>query len=220
MRILLIEDDKLIGDGVRAGLIKLGFSIDWFTDGIQGKNAISSAPYDAVILDLSLPGIDGLEILRSWRQNKISTPVLILTARDAIEQRVTGLQAGADDYLCKPFALAELGARLQSLIRRSHGQATSELCHNDVCYDPASKQVTKAGQPVSLTAKEMVVLELFLHNGDRVLSKNLIQEKLYSWDDDVSSNTVEVHIHNLRRKLGNDFIRTVYGAGYSLGNAS
>lgn len=220
MRILLIEDDKLIGDGVKAGLSKLGFNIDWFTDGVLGQKAILSAPYDAVILDLSLPGIDGLDILRSWRHNKMNTPVLILTARDAIEQRVIGLQSGADDYLCKPFALAELGARLQSLIRRSHGQATEELRHNDVCFYPATKQVTKSGQSVALTAKEMVVLELFLHNRDRVLSKNLIQEKLYSWDNDVSSNTVEVHIHNLRRKLGNDFIRTVYGAGYSLGTES
>lgn len=220
MRILLIEDDKLIGDGVRAGLVKLGFSVDWFTDGIIGKNALPSAPYDAVVLDLSLPGIDGLDILQFWRHSNLDTPVLVLTARDAIEQRVIGLQAGADDYLCKPFALAELAARLQSLIRRSHGQASSELCHNDVCFNPATRQVTKAGQTISLTAKEMVVLELFLHNRDRVLSKNLIQDKLYSWDDDVSSNTVEVHIHNLRRKLGNDFIRTVYGAGYSLGTSS
>jgi two-component system response regulator QseB len=217
MRILLIEDDKLIGDGIRAGLLKLGFSVDWFADGVLGKNAISSAPYDAVVLDLSLPGIDGLDILQGWRHNKLDTPVLILTARDAIEQRVLGLQTGADDYLCKPFALAELGARLQSLIRRSHGQATAELCHNEVCFNPSTRQVTKAGQPIALTAKEIVVLELFLHNRHRVLSKNLIQEKLYSWDDDVSSNTVEVHIHNLRRKLGNGFIRTVYGAGYSLG---
>ena len=217
MRILLIEDDKLIGDGVRAGLTKLGFSVDWFTDGVVGKNALLSAPYDAVVLDLTLPGIDGLDILQYWRQSKQDTPVLILTARDAIEQRVTGLQAGADDYLCKPFALAELGARLQSLIRRSYGQATAELQHNDVIFYPATRQVTKAGNSIQLTAKEMIVLELFLHNKERVLSKSLIQEKLYSWDDDVNSNTVEVHVHNLRRKLGNDFIRTIYGAGYALG---
>lgn len=218
MRILLIEDEKLIGDGITAGLKKMGFSVDWFTDGVTGQNALSSAPYDAVVLDLSLPKIDGLDVLRHWRQNQLDTPVLILTARDAIEQRVAGFQTGADDYLCKPFALAELVARLQALIRRNHGQTSADLQHGSVTFSPASRQVTKDGEVVVLTGKETKLLELFLHNKDRVLPKVLIQEKLYSWNDDVSSNTVEVHIHNLRRKLGNDFIRTVYGAGYTLGN--
>ena len=136
MRILLVEDDKLIGDGIKAGLSKMGFSIDWFTAGLEGKNALYSAPYDAAILDLTLPGIDGLDILREWRDNGRHEPVLILTARDALSQRVEGLRLGADDYLCKPFALIEVAARLEALIRRAHGQSSSELRHGKVSLDP------------------------------------------------------------------------------------
>lgn len=218
MRILLIEDDALIGDGLCIGLKKLGFTLDWFKDGIQGENALSLAPYDAVVLDLSLPKKDGLAVLKSWRQQGITTPVLILTARDAIEQRVSGLQNGADDYLCKPFALAELAARIQALIRRNHQQVAAELCHLDVSYHPQTQEVHQAGRLVVLTAKEIRLLELFLLNSNKVLTRDLIQEKLYSWTDDVVSNTVDVYIHNLRKKLGSHFIKTVYGAGYALGN--
>ncbi|MEL5642219.1 quorum sensing response regulator transcription factor QseB [Serratia bockelmannii] len=219
MRILLIEDDKLIGDGIKAGLTKLGFNLDWFTDGVVGKNALDSAPYDAVILDLSLPGLDGLDLLRQWRQAGQDVPVLILTARDALEQRVSGLQSGADDYLCKPFALAEVAARLQALIRRRHGQLMPQLTHGNVVFDSATRSVSCNGEPVTLTPRELAVLELFLHNKGRVLARLLIQEKLYNWDDEVSSNAVEVHIHHLRRKLGNGFIRTIHGVGYTLGDA-
>ncbi|VXD00563.1 DNA-binding response regulator in two-component regulatory system with QseC [Enterobacterales bacterium 8AC] len=219
MRILLIEDDKLIGDGLKAGLTKLGFNLDWFTDGAIGKNALGSAPYDAVILDLSLPGLDGLDLLRQWRQAGQDVPVLILTARDALEQRVTGLQSGADDYLCKPFALAEVAARLQALIRRRHGQLAPQLVHGSVVFDVAARTVSHNGEVVTLTPRELAVLELFLNNKGRVLARPLIQEKLYNWDDEVSSNAVEVHIHHLRRKLGNGFIRTVHGVGYTLGDA-
>lgn len=218
MRVLLIEDDKLIGDGIKAGLSKLGFNIDWFTDGMIGKNALESAPYDAVILDLSLPGIDGLDLLRLWRQAGHDEPVLILTARDALEQRVSGLQNGADDYLCKPFALTEVAARLLALIRRRHGQLKPKWVHGNVVFDTASRSVSCNGEPVTLTPRELEVLELFLLNKDRVLARTLIQEKLYNWDDEVSSNAVEVHIHHLRRKLGNGFIRTVHGVGYTLGD--
>lgn len=218
MRILLIEDDKLIGDGIKMGLTKLGFSLDWFTDGIAGKNALSSAPYDAVILDLSLPGIDGLTLLKQWRAEGQDVPILILTARDALEQKVDGLQAGADDYLCKPFALAEVAARLQALIRRRHGQLSPQITHGEVVFDLASRSVSLKGETVILTPREVAVLELFLNNKGRVLARPLIQEKLYNWDDDVSSNAVEVHIHHLRRKLGNNFIRTVHGIGYTLGD--
>lgn len=217
MRILLIEDDKLIGDGIKAGLTKLGFNLDWFTDGAVGKNALGSAPYDAVILDLSLPGLDGLDLLRQWRQAGQDVPVLILTARDALEQRVSGLQSGADDYLCKPFALAEVAARLQALIRRRHGQLMPQLTHGNVVFDSATRSVSCNGEQVTLTPRELAVLELFLHNKGRVLARPLIQEKLYNWDDEVSSNAVEVHIHHLRRKLGNGFIRTIHGVGYTLG---
>lgn len=218
MRILLIEDDKMIGDGIKAGLSKLGFTLDWFTDGITGKNALDSAPYDAVILDLSLPGMDGMQLLREWRQSGRDIPVLILTARDALEQRVGGLQAGADDYLCKPFALVEVAARLEALIRRRHGQVTPKINHGRLEFDPASRSVTLAGESIVLTSKEVAVLELFLRNKSRVLQRQTLEEKLYSWDQEVSSNAVEVHIHHLRRKLGNGFIRTVHGVGYVLGD--
>ncbi|MDR6249707.1 response regulator [Klebsiella variicola] len=188
MRILLVEDDKLIGDGIKAGLSKMGFSIDWFTAGLEGKNALYSAPYDAAILDLTLPGIDGLDILREWRDKGRHEPVLILTARDALSQRVEGLRLGADDYLCKPFALIEVAARLD-------------------------------GESLVLKPKEFALLELLLRNAGRVLPRKLIEEKLYTWDDEVSSNAVEVHVHHLRRKLGSGFIRTVHGIGYTLGDA-
>lgn len=219
MRILLIEDDKIIGDGIKVGLSQLGFTLDWFSDGKLGKQALGSAPYDAVILDLSLPGIDGLDLLREWRQAGEDVLVLILTARDALSQRVDGLQSGADDYLCKPFALAEVAARLQALIRRRHGQLSAQLTHGRLVFDTAARSVTLDGALVTLTPRELAVLELFLHNKGRVLARPLIQEKLYSWDDEVSSNAVEVHIHHLRRKLGNGFIRTVHGVGYTLGDA-
>jgi len=217
MRILLIEDDRLIGDGIKTGLSKLGFSVDWFTQGDEGLHALSAAPYDAVVLDLSLPEIDGMEILRQWRQQGRDEPVLILTARDALAQRVTGLQQGADDYLCKPFALSEVAARLQALIRRRHGQLTPTLQHGGVILEPSSHSVTLNGQPLAMKARELALLELFLLNPGRVLTRAALEEKLYGWDDDVSSNAVEVHIHHLRKKLGSEFIRTVHGVGYTLG---
>lgn len=219
MRILVIEDDRLIGDGIKAGLSKLGFSIDWFTEGEAGQAALSAAPYDAVVLDLSLPGIDGLDILRGWRQQGRDEPVLILTARDALEQRVAGLQQGADDYLCKPFALSEVAARLQALIRRRHGQLLPVLSHGAVTMETGSHTVTLNGEPLPLKARELALLELFLLNNGRVLTRSQLEEKLYSWDEDVSSNAVEVHIHHLRKKLGSQFIRTVHGVGYTLGAA-
>ena len=218
MRILLVEDDKLIGDGIKAGLTKLGFSLDWFTEGETGRAALYSAPYDAVVLDLTLPGIDGLQILREWREQGRSEPVLILTARDALNQRVEGLRLGADDYLCKPFALIEVAARLEALVRRSHGQARSELRHG-VTLDPSRLVASLNGETLVLKPKEFALLELLMRNAGRVLPRKLIEEKLYTWDDEVSSNAVEVHVHHLRRKLGSDFIRTVHGIGYTLGDA-
>lgn len=218
MRILLIEDDRLIGDGIKVGLTVYGYSVDWFTDGLQGQQALPMADYDAVILDLGLPKIDGMDILTTWRKNGQQEPVIILTARDAIEQRVKGLQCGADDYLCKPFALEELLARLQTIIRRTHGLTSSELIYEDIRLNIASRQVTQNNQIVSLTTKEVNILEFFLLNPNRLLTRELLQEKLYSWDIDVNSNTVDVYIHNLRKKLGNKIIKTVYGAGYILGS--
>ncbi|MCL6326110.1 quorum sensing response regulator transcription factor QseB [Pectobacterium polaris] len=219
MRILLIEDDRLIGDGLKAGLNKLGFNIDWFMEGKAGAAALKSAPYDAVVLDLSLPGMDGMDILRQWRQAGHDEPVLILTARDALEQRVEGLQRGADDYLCKPFALTEVAARLQALIRRRHGQLQPTLTHGAVSLEPGSRSVTLNNEPLILKSRELALLELFLLNPNRILTRAQLEEKLYGWDDDVSSNAVEVHIHHLRKKLGSGFIRTVHGVGYILGEA-
>ncbi|APC13785.1 MULTISPECIES: quorum sensing response regulator transcription factor QseB [Providencia] len=218
MRILLIEDDRLIGDGLKVGLTQLGFSVDWFMDGKLGQLALFDAPYDAVVLDLSLPNIDGMDILAHWRKQGRDEPVLILTARDALEQRVQGLQRGADDYLCKPFALMEVMARLQALIRRRSGQLTPKLTHGDVEMDPSGMTVTVKGEPVQLKGKELALLSLFMHNPNKILSRGLIEEKLYNWEEEVSSNSVEVHIHHLRRKLGNTFIRTVHGVGYRLGD--
>lgn len=219
MRILLIEDDTLIGDGLKVGLTKLGFSVDWFVSGEAGFQALAAAPWDAVVLDLSLPERDGLDILRQWRQQGQDVPVLILTARDALDQRVQGLQLGADDYLCKPFALTEVAARLQALIRRRHGQLQPELKHGKVVMAPGSHSVLYDGEAVSLKSRELALLELFLRNPGRVLTRSQLEEKLYSWDEDVSSNAVEVHIHHLRKKLGSQFIRTVHGVGYTLGAA-
>ncbi|WP_409075021.1 quorum sensing response regulator transcription factor QseB [Pantoea sp. C3] len=220
MRILLIEDDRLIGDGIKAGLSKLGFSVDWFVSGEAGFQALAAAPWDAVILDLSLPERDGLDILRQWRQQGHDVPVLILTARDALDQRVEGLQLGADDYLCKPFALTEVAARLQALIRRRHGQVQPELRHGNVVLSPGNHSVMMDGEAIELKSRELALLELFMLNPSRVLTRSQLEEKLYNWDDDVSSNAIEVHIHHLRKKLGSRFIRTVHGVGYTLGEAA
>ncbi len=217
MRILLIEDDSLIGEGLKLGLTKSGFSVDWFTDGKTGLDALSSAPYDAVVLDLTLPKMDGLEVLQSWRRANQDVPVLILTARDTLDERITGLQRGADDYLCKPFALAEVVARLQALIRRRYGHTNPVIEHSLVKFDPNQRKVFLKDQEVTLTTREYNLLELFMHNKDRVLTRSSIEEKLYTWDDEVSSNALEVHIYNLRQKLGKQFIRTVHGVGYALG---
>ncbi|EJZ0946547.1 two-component system response regulator QseB [Escherichia albertii] len=217
MRILLIEDDMLIGDGIKTGLSKMGFSVDWFTEGRQGKEALYSAPYDAVILDLTLPGMDGRDILREWRNKGQREPVLILTARDTLAERVEGLRLGADDYLCKPFALIEVAARLEALMRRTNGLASNELRHGNVMLDPGKRIATLAGESLTLKPKEFALLELLMRNVGRVLPRKLIEEKLYTWDEEVTSNAVEVHVHHLRRKLGSDFIRTVHGIGYTLG---
>ncbi|QBQ63501.1 response regulator [Actinobacillus indolicus] len=217
MRILLIEDDSLIGEGLKLGLTKSGFSVDWFTDGKTGLDALSSAPYDAVVLDLTLPKMDGLDVLQNWRRANQDVPVLILTARDTLDERITGLQRGADDYLCKPFALAEVVARLQALIRRRYGHTNPVIEHSLVRFDPNQRKVFLKDQEVTLTTREYNLLELFMHNKDRVLTRSSIEEKLYTWDDEVNSNALEVHIYNLRQKLGKQFIRTVHGVGYTLG---
>lgn len=219
MRILLIEDDPLIGDGLKIGLEKLGFSVDWFTDGAEGEEALLQTPYAAVILDLGLPKKDGLEILQDWRRQNKNEPVLILTARGDVDQRIAGLNSGADDYLGKPFALKEVQARLNALIRRSGGQAAAVIKYKDIEFNPQTRKVLQNGKEVVLAPKELALLELLLLNKNRVLSKEVIENKIYSWDEEVSSNAVEVHIHHLRKKLGKDVVKTVNKIGYILEDA-
>lgn len=219
MRILLIEDDKLIGEGLKLGLSKNQFAVDWFTDGKLGFDALFSAEYDAVVLDLSLPKMDGLDILKNWRKENQDIPVLILTARDTLDDRILGFNLGADDYLCKPFALMEVIVRLQALVRRRYQQSSTEIQVGELQLDSASHNVTLAGQEVKLTAKEFQLLELLVASKERILSRVFIEEKLYSWDDDVNSNALEVHIHSLRKKLGKSWIKTIHGVGYKLGSA-
>lgn len=220
MRILLIEDDKLIGEGLKLGLSKLNFVVDWFTDGKLGYQALASADYDAVVLDLTLPKMDGLAILKQWRKENQDIPVLILTARDTLDELILGFQTGADDYLCKPFALMEVAVRLQALIRRRYHQSSSEIEIGSLKVDSHKQTVSLANQPINLTAKEFQLLLLFVNNPDRVLSRSTIEEKLYSWDSEVSSNALEVYIYNLRKKLGSHWIKTVHGIGYKLGKES
>lgn len=219
MRVLLVEDDTLIGNGLKVGLFGHGFSVDWFKDGIIGRDALSSADYDAVLLDLSLPGADGLDILQGWRMSGNAIPILILTARDALGQKVEGLNLGADDYLCKPFDLEEVAARLRALIRRSHGAPTRLLGHGPVNFNPESRTVLLDGKTIALGSKEVMLVELLLLNKQSVLSKSVIEEKLYPWGEEVSSNSVEVLVHRIRRKLGSGFIKTIHAVGYTLGDA-
>ena len=220
MRILLIEDDTLIGNGLKMGLPAMGFAVDWFKEGPLGMQALESATYDAAILDLGLPGMDGLDVLKQWRAAGLDVPVLILTARDAISQRVEGLNLGADDYLGKPFDLDEVAARLRALVRRRLGVTSHQLSHGAVSFDPQTRTVSLNGQPVALGQKEVMLVELLLLNRQSVLSRSAIEEKIYPWGEEVSSNSVEVLVHRIRRKLGSGFIKTVHSVGYTLGDAS
>ncbi len=219
MRLLIVEDDPLLGDALSTGLRQSGYAVDWFRDGSQADAALSVAPYDVVVLDLGLPGADGLEWLRRWRSAGRTIPVLILTARDAVDQRVAGLDGGADDYLVKPITIDELGARLRATIRRATGRAQSVWQHGELEYDPAAKTVRWQGRPVELTARELALLEALLAHPQRVLSKSHLQEKLYDWSgSEPGSNTLEVHVHHLRRKIDPGIVRTVRGVGYALGS--
>ncbi|WP_406850351.1 response regulator [Chromobacterium phragmitis] len=217
MRILVVEDDAQIGDGLKMGLQQLGFAVDWLRDGRQALAALPAAPYDAVVLDLGLPGMDGMDILAAWRRAGRDEPVLVLTARDALADRVGGLDAGADDYLAKPFALSEVAARLRALTRRRHGQCGPR--HRVQAEPPMAEQraATLDGAPLELTARELALLELLLSSKGRVLPRELIEEKLYGWGQELESNALEVHVHHLRKKLGAGFIRTLRGIGYTLG---
>jgi two-component system response regulator QseB len=219
MRILIVEDDPLLGDGLASGLGSLGFAVDWFRDGSTADGALATVPYDAIMLDLSLPGGDGMQWLARWRRQGNSTPVLILTARDALDARVAGLDSGADDYLVKPVELAELAARLRATTRRARGRPEPLWRHGALEYDPAGKRVSWRGQPVELTSREMALLEVLLANPRRVLSREQLFEKLYAWDHAIESNAIEVYVHHLRRKIDPGIVRTVRGVGYALGAA-
>jgi len=214
MRTLLVEDDALLGDGVKAGLAQAGFAVDWVRDGVAAELALRTGEYGVVVLDLGLPRLSGLELLRRLRASGKKTPVLILTARDAVDDRVKGLDSGADDYLVKPFDLHELAARLRALVRRSGGEAAPVLRAGGVELDPAARRVTFRGAPVDLPAREFSLLHALMLAAGRVLTRERLAERLYSWGEEIESNAIDVHIHHLRRKLAPGVIRTVRGVGY------
>ena len=214
MRILLAEDDDLLGSGLRAGLTQHGFAVDWVRDGVAAERELLAQQHEAAVLDLGLPRQDGLDALAAVRAKGVRTPVLVLTARDAIDARIQGLDGGADDYIVKPVDLGELAARLRALVRRAHGVPTTLLTLGDVALDPAARQVWRGGEPVELSVREFDLLHVFMLQAGRVLSRAQLEQHLYKWGSEVSSNAVEVHIHNLRRKLRAELIETVRGVGY------
>ncbi|MEP7183574.1 MAG: response regulator [Betaproteobacteria bacterium] len=214
MRLLVVEDDRLLGDGIRAGLAQAGFAVDWVEDGRAAELALDAEPYALVVLDLGLPRRSGLEVLAGLRARGNRVPVLILTARDTVTDRVGGLDAGADDYLVKPFDLAELTARVRALVRRSAGGADPVLRVADVTLDPVARAVTRAGRSIDLAPREFALLHELMRHAGRVLSRERLERSLYPWDEEPGSNAIEVHVHHLRRKLGADLIRTRRGAGY------
>ncbi len=219
MRILLVEDDRMLGDGVQAGLGAAGFTVDWVRDGEAALAALAGEGFAAVLLDLGLPRRDGLSVLASLRSAGNAVPVMILTARDQISDKVRGLDLGADDYMVKPFDLDELAARLRALVRRSSGRADACLRHGELVIDPAARTVTLRGEVVSLTGREFDLLSVLLDAAGRVLTRRVLEEQLYTWGEAVESNALEVHIHHLRRKLGSELIRTVRGVGYLIDEA-
>ena len=216
MRVLVVEDDPLLGDALAAGLRQRQFDVDWVRDGIAAEHALRGESFAAVVLDLGLPRLDGLDLLRKERARGMHTPVLVLTARDAIEDRVRGFDTGADDYVLKPVDLDELAARLRALVRRSRGEPAPVLEIAGIRLDPAERTVAFRGRPVELQAREFNLLQEFMLNAGRVLSRRQLEERLYAWGEEVESNAVEVHVHHLRRKLSPTLIRTVRGVGYVL----
>lgn len=219
MRILLVEDDPLLGDGIREGLLDAGFTVDWITDGQHAASALAiETSFDAVVLDLNLPGLSGLEVLRGLRQRNHALPVLILTARDGVDDRIQGLDSGADDYLTKPFALGELAARLRALLRRHQPDSSHLLQHDDIMLDPSRQHVTRAGVPLTLTAREYQLLWLLIRSYPHLLSRDQIESRLYGWEGGNESNALEVHLSHLRKKLGRDAIVNVRGLGWRLGD--
>jgi len=216
MRVLVVEDDPLLGDATQAGLRQAGFTVDWVTDGAAAATRLATESFSAVVLDLGLPRLSGLDLLRRLRRQGNPVPVLILTARDTTTDRITGLDAGADDYLIKPFDLGELAARLRALVRRAAGLAGPTLRVGSLDLDPVAHRVHFRGKEVELSAREFALLQCFMLEAGRVQTRGQLEERLYAWGEEVESNTIEVYVHHLRRKLAPDVIRTVRGVGYLL----
>jgi DNA-binding response OmpR family regulator len=220
MRILLAEDDTLLGDGLRVGLRQAGFQVDWVRDGMAAERELRAQPYAAVVLDLGLPRLDGLDVLSRVRDAGVNTPVLVLTARDGVPDRIRGLDAGADDYVVKPVDLDELAARLRALVRRAHGQTQERLRQGELELDPGTRSVQRAGQAVTLSTREFDLLHALMLAAGRVLTRDQLEHSLYAWGQEVDSNAVEVHIHHLRRKIGAEAIQTVRGVGYAMARSA
>ena len=216
MRLLLIEDDPMIGRAVRLGLSAAGFVVDWINDGPGGRSALTNGVYDALVLDLGLPGVDGLTLLQELRARREAIPVLIISARDAVPDRIAGLNAGADDYLLKPFDLDELVARVRALLRRHANAASVEMVAGALRIDPVARVATLAEHELTLTGKEFALLEALLRRPGAVLSRDRLEESLYGWGEEIGSNAIEVHLHNLRRKLGPHVIKNIRGVGYRI----
>lgn len=218
MRILIVEDDTMLGDGLQRGLKLMGHAVDWFSSCAEADRAVAAVHYDAVLLDLGLPDDDGIALLKRWRQQGRTVPVVVLTARDAVQSRIGGLDAGADDYLVKPVDLDELAARLRAVTRRAAGMPEPVWRHGPLEYQPAARLATWQGKTVDLTSRESMLLELLLTYPNRVLTREFLRDKLYDWEKGSESNTLEVHIHHMRRKLHPGIVRTLRGAGYTLGS--
>ena len=216
MRLLLVEDDAVLGDAIQTGLSQEKYTTDWVKDGHSAGLALKNETFDLVVLDLGLPQRSGLDVLKDLREGNNPIPVLILTARDTVSDRVQGLDTGADDYLTKPFDMDELVARIRALLRRSSGRANPVLIHGNIVLDPASHQVTNNGAVIELSGREFAILQVLLEFSGKVMSRSRLEEELYGWSSDVESNTVEVYIHHLRKKLGSSLIRTIRGVGYMI----
>ncbi len=214
MRILLVEDDDLLGNGIKKSLTREGYQVDWLTDGKQGLTALKTDNFEIVLLDLGLPGMGGLELLSAIRKQHNPTPVLILTARDSLDDKIAGLDSGADDYLVKPFEMAELKARMRALSRRQHGHSEPTIEYGRIHVNPANMEVKLDGKEVVLGRREFTLLMEFINHPGQVLSRVKLEDVVYGWDGDVESNSIEVHIHHLRKKLYPEFIKTVRGMGY------
>jgi two-component system, OmpR family, response regulator QseB len=216
MRVLLVEDDEFLGDGVRNGLTQYHYTVDWVKDGQSAQQAVVSENFDIVVLDIGLPHKSGIEVLKTMRSRNIATPVVILTARETVEDQVLGLDAGADDYVVKPFDLGALCARMRALLRRTASRVEPVLAYGSISLDPASHTVHVNGELINISRREFTLLQKLLENAGRVLSREHLTSTLYGWGDDVDSNALEVHIHNLRKKFGTKLIRTIRGVGYMI----